>query len=199
MTRKLIGLLTLITVIGMSASVNAEIIFEISPSTSSISAGSNGTLTFLVSTDTAAEGDLDLGSFDMGVRVSAFGGSNLGDLTLAGPVGLDGHTASLDLTTFAPDSLYQGFRGAAAIGASTNLFSVDFSINAGATEAGGFNFDVVSLNGNDPVLNIGSANQINPSFDGVEGSLAFSAVPEPSSLMVLAGAAAFIFSRRRRL
>jgi len=185
---------------------DADIVFGIDTSDTTnpgssglISPGSSGTLTFLVTAEDAEEQAEFVGSFGVGFLKSAIGAADVNDLTLSPGVGVPPYAALND----GNDPLYavNGFTllvPAPQIGSQLNLFTVAYQVSPTASGLGGYSIDIGSFGGIDSSINDPEGTVIVASFDGVEASLNFQSIPEPSSLALIGLTAGMIGLRRRR-
>lgn len=196
----------------VAQSAYADILFNITPSNSTVSQGSTGTLSFGV-TATGADVSQTIDSYRIGFTPSVFGGASLADLTFSPPAAIaasnlsSGFTANTGATGTDPGSYFvfaslDQNQAPQALGSELSFFQIDYTVSGSATELGGFNFDIKNIADGNPGANVQialSGNQITTnSVDGIEATLTFAAVPEPSSLAILLGIAGFVGMRRRK-
>ncbi len=200
MTKNIVtcGLL-LFSFLAFSQAAQAEIVVGLDVSPDPFAASTSGTITGFVDV-TGGDASTQFGGYAWGIQVAAIGGADINDFSVtsasAGEIG----STTLDDTSFAPDLVISGVGPPVTAGADNrvNLFTLNFDIAAGATELGGFTFDVTTLQGNDPQLTDNTGAPIAFTFDGIEGRANFAAVPEPGSLAVVCLFGGLMVTRRRR-
>ena len=210
MSRVSIALLFLFTSVVVQPA-SAEIAFSVSPSSSAIDQGSTGTIAFGV-TAMGSDTSQTIDAYRIGFTPTAFGGADLADITFSSPTPIAASNLSNGFTAnsggggtdpgsfFVFSSLDSGV-GPQVLGSELLFFEIGYSIDGGATELGGFNIDITNIASGNPAADVLislSGATIPASSTGIEGTLAFTAIPEPGSAIILVSTSMLLVLRRRR-